>query len=164
MTVQSPARRPLAVKPWTIPTAVTAVLVVAVLVLQPDPGVLAELSPVIKIHLGAAVAAFILGVVMLNSTKGAKFHRRAGWVWATLMLVVAVSSLFITELFKDHWSPIHILSGLTLFGLPVAVAAAKRHNVRLHQRMMKGMFWGGMVVAGGFAFVPGRVMFRLFFG
>lgn len=164
MTVQSPTRRPVALPPWVIPAAVTAIFVTVGVLLRPNLALLADIPLVIKIHLGAAVAAFFLGVVMLSSRKGRTFHRRAGWLWVGLMAVVAGSSLFITEIFKDHWSPIHILSGLTLLGLPLAVMAARKHDVKKHRARMMGLFFGGMVVAGGFTFLPGRLMWQVFFG
>jgi uncharacterized membrane protein len=59
---------------------------------------------------------------------------------------------------------IHLLSGWTIIALPIAVYAARRHKVSLHRRFMTGLFVGGLIVAGGFAFLPGRLMWRVFFG
>ena len=46
----------------------------------------------------------------------------------------------------------------------MAVAAARRHKVRLHARLMTGLFTGGLVLAGLLAFMPGRLMWRLVMG
>lgn len=119
---------------------------------------------VIQIHVLAAVTSVAVGAVILWARKGRTFHRTMGWIWASLMAAAAGSSLFIVGLNGDYWSPIHLLSGWTLALLPVAVWAARRHNVNLHKRTMTGVFWGASIVAGGFAFLPGRLMWTLFMG
>jgi uncharacterized membrane protein len=119
---------------------------------------------ILQVHVFAAVAALGLGAVMMTSRKGARFHRAAGWTWVALAGTVAVSSLFIVGLNGDHWSWIHILSALTIVSLPLAVLAARRHHVTLHRRQMMGLFYGGFVIAGAFTFLPGRLMWRVFFG
>src|SRR5689334_12924447 len=105
-------------KPWVPPVLAGAAAVVALAILRPDFSLLAEASPVIRIHLAAAVAALALGTVMMASRKGRTFHRVAGWAWVLIMTTVAGSSLFITELNGDHWSFIHLLSGWTLISIP----------------------------------------------
>ena len=129
----------------------------------PNFALLAEQSPVVKIHVAAAVLAFALGLVMFLSRKGAPFHRAAGWTWVTLMAAVAGSSLFLTGLNGDFYSFIHLLSGWTLILLPFAVIAARRHDVKTHRRRMTGLFLGGMIIAGAFTFFPGRLMWAVFF-
>jgi uncharacterized membrane protein len=51
-----------------------------------------------------------------------------------------------------------------LFIVPVAVWAARRHRVGLHRRSMMGVFYLGLIAAGAFTFVPGRLMWSLFLG
>ncbi|WP_204280234.1 hypothetical protein, partial [Raoultella ornithinolytica] len=55
------------------------------------------------------------------------------------------------------FSPIHILSIITLFGLFGAILARRRGDIGRHRRIMM-MVAGGWVIAGLFAFLPGRVM------
>lgn len=119
---------------------------------------------VLQVHILAAVASVAVGAVILWARKGRTLHRTLGWIWAGLMAAAAGTSLFIVGLNGDVWSPIHLLSGWTLALLPVAVWAARRHNVNLHRRTMTGVFWGASIVAGGFAFLPGRLMWTLFMG
>lgn len=150
--------------PWVIPTIVAVVVAIILLAARPNYALVMQASPVIQLHLAAALIGFGLGVVMLNSRKGRTFHRTAGWVWAVAMTVVVISSFFIHEIFPGHFSYIHLLSGYTAVTLPIALVAAKRHNVKLHRRNMVGMFFGGMIIAGGFTFLPGRLIGRMFFG
>ena len=128
----------------------------------PDMSPILRASPVVQIHIYTALVAIGLGAVMMLSRKGARFHRIAGWVWVALLLVVAGSSLFITGLNGDRWSLIHLLSGWTLIVSPLALLAARRHKVAQHRRAMMGIFYGGVLVAGALAFIPGRILWNVF--
>jgi uncharacterized membrane protein len=122
-------------------------------------------SPAIQFHAFAAIAAFGLGVVQLAAPKGTLPHRTIGWIWVALMIVVAVSTAFVHEIrLWGPFSPIHLLSILTLILLPVAVWRAHRHDVRNHRRAMLGLFLGALVIAGLFTFLPGRIMHAAVFG
>ncbi len=130
----------------------------------PDFALLAGQSLVIQLHLFAAVSALLTALFMLKGAKGTKVHRIVGWVWVTLMMTTALSSFFIRELSPGKLGYIHILSGWVAFATPLGVWAARTHRVRLHQQMMTGLVIGGLVIAGALTFVPGRLMFRVFFG
>lgn len=120
---------------------------------------------VIQLHAFAALAAFALGAVQLSAPKGTIPHRVFGWVWAALMLTVVVSSFFIhTIRLWGPWSPIHLISIVTLIILPLAVLRARRHQVERHRRAMMGLFAGALVIAGIFTFLPGRIMHEVVFG
>jgi hypothetical protein len=54
--------------------------------------------------------------------------------------------------------------GAALETLPLAVVWAKRHEVARHRPMMTGLFYGGLAINMFIAFIPGRTMWRLFFG
>jgi uncharacterized membrane protein len=130
----------------------------------PNFEVLTAQSPVVQIHVYAAVAALLLGAVLMRLRKGVRLHRAMGWTWAAIMGVVAFGSLFITGLNGDHWSFIHLFSGWTLIALPIALVAARRHKAALHRRFMMGLFYGGLVINGFITFIPGRTMWNVFFG
>ncbi|MDP1641436.1 MAG: DUF2306 domain-containing protein [Phenylobacterium sp.] len=130
----------------------------------PDFAVLAKLSPVVKIHLYTALAALVLGAVLMTARKGRTFHRTAGWMWVALVMTTAVSTLFITSLNQGRWSLIHLFTGWTLIILPLAVIWAKRRDVARHRRAMMGLFYGAFAVNLIIAFIPGRTMWTLFFG
>ena len=46
----------------------------------------------------------------------------------------------------------------------MALVAARAHKAKIHSRLMMTLFLGGMLAAGLFTFLPGRLMWRLFFG
>ena len=56
------------------------------------------------------------------------------------------------------WSPIRLLAIFTLVMLPLAVRHARRHRVGDHRWAMISIFVGGLLIAGAFTFVPGRIM------
>ena len=61
-----------------------------------------EMSPVIAVHMTAALGAVATGPVALWARKGAvqrpRLHRAFGYAWVTLMVLAAVSSIFIRDL------------------------------------------------------------------
>jgi uncharacterized membrane protein len=130
----------------------------------PNMDVWNDLSPAVHAHVLTAVAAVILGAVLMLVRKGRLFHRVAGWVWVSLVAVTAGSTLFITSLNDGKWSLLHLFTGWTLITLPLAVWAAKRHVVTQHRRAMMGLFYGGFAINLFIAFIPGRSMWVMFFG
>ena len=122
-------------------------------------------SIAIQLHAFAAIAAFALGLMQFARRKGTFSHRTFGWIWVMLMLIVAISSFWIHDIkLWGIWSPIHILSVVTLVNLPLGVWMARKHNVRAHRYWMLGIFAGALVIAGIFTFVPGRIMHGVIFG
>ncbi|ALL14675.1 DUF2306 domain-containing protein [Caulobacter henricii] len=130
----------------------------------PDLGLLAAAPLVIQLHVAGAVTAFVIGAVLLAGVKGTGLHKALGWTWVLAMTLTAVSSLFIRTINPGHFSLIHLLSGWTLIALPMAIFAIKRRKVRQHARAMTGMFVGGLLIAGLFTFLPGRLMWHVFLG
>jgi uncharacterized membrane protein len=122
-------------------------------------------APVIQLHAFAAFVASLLGIVQLLAPKGTLPHRTIGWIWVLLLATIAISSFWIHGIrMFGPFSLIHLLSIFTLIMLPLAVLAAHRHNVERHRRAMMGIFFGALVVAGAFTFVPGRIMYAVAFG
>ena len=129
-----------------------------------DMSPLAESSLPLQIHVASAISTFLVGLYLLSGLpKGTKTHRRIGWLWVTTMAITAVSSFFLVGLNGNTYSWIHGLSAWTVIMLPFGVVAARRHNVKSHASNMRGMFLGGMLIAGLFSFLPGRMMWHLFF-
>src|SRR5258708_620408 len=127
-----------------------------------DPGIrvmslapLLEAAPAIPLHAFAAMAAFALGVAQLAARKGSLPHRALGWVWVSVMVLVALSSFWIHQIrLLGPWSPIHLLSIFTLVMLPLGVWMAHRHRVVDHRRIMISLFAGELVIEGLFTLVP----------
>jgi uncharacterized membrane protein len=119
----------------------------------------------IQVHAFAAMGAFTVGLVQFAGPKGTAMHRVLGWAWVALMAVVAASSFWIHEIRQwQGFSVIHLLSIYVLVALPMAVAAARHHRISAHKKTMTGIFIGGLVVAGLFTFLPGRIMNAVLLG
>src|SRR5258708_24844558 len=126
---------------------------------------LLDAAPAIPLHAFAAMTAFLLGVVQLAAPKGTLPHRTLGWIWAGLMVSVAVSSFWIHQIrLIRPWIPIHLLSIFTLAMLPLGVWRAHRHRVADHRRIIILVFSGALGIAGLFTLVPGRIMHTVLFG
>jgi len=130
----------------------------------PDWTPVLEAPPQIQVHLGAAVIALLLGAVQMLSPKGTLPHRIIGWVWVVLMMVLAGVSVFIKTLSPGHFSLIHLLTAWVLLAVPLAVMAVRRGNVAAHSYFMTGLFYTGLITAGAFTFMPGRVLYKVFLG
>ena len=118
----------------------------------------------IQIHVAAVIPAAILGPYMFRARKGTSIHRLLGKVWLGLMVIAALSSFFIhtINLFLG-FSPIHLLSAYVLYGSWRAIRAARLHRIREHRHNVIGMYVGGIIIAGGFTLLPGRLMHEVVF-
>lgn len=118
---------------------------------------------VLQAHVAGALVTFAIGCVLLAGVKGKAMHRTLGYVWVAAMAVTALSSFFLHSINPGGFSIIHALSAWTMIVLPMGLAAARRKKIAEHRKAMTGMFVGGMMVAGLFSFLPGRLMWQLFF-
>ena len=126
---------------------------------------LLDAAPAIPMHAFAAMAAYALGLVQFAAPKGTLPHRTIGWIWVLLMFAVAISSFWIHEIrLIGPFSPIHLLSIFAPIMLVLAVLHARRHNVSAHRKAMISIFFGALVVAVLFTFMPGRIMHAVVFG
>jgi len=108
----------------------------------------------LALHIASVVPAVPLGAWVLARRKGDALHRLLGRLWAVLMLVAALSSFGLTH---GRISWIHLLSILVLVTVPRGVLLAMRGHIAAHRRSMTLAYWG-LVIAGFFTFLPGRLM------
>jgi uncharacterized membrane protein len=124
-----------------------------------------ELTPLIAVHMTAALGALVTGPVALWARRGSrqrpKLHRAFGYAWVTLMVVTAISAIFIRESRLPNlagFTPIHLLVPVTLAGLVGAFWYLARGNIAAHRKTMQGLYFGACVVAGVFTLLPGRYL------
>ena len=90
-----------------------------------------------------------------------------GRVWAGLMIVTAISSAFIRTpgagIAGTGFSYIHIFTVWTLVSIPLGIWAIRNDRVRAHRGIMVGLYVG-LLIAGSFTFIPGRLLGNLVFG
>jgi uncharacterized membrane protein len=134
----------------------------------PDPTPILHAGLAIQVHLATLAVAFAATAVLMSGVKGSRLHRTLGWAWAVAMLTTAVATLFIRAApFGPHIGPfgvLHIFALLTFLSVPRAVLAARRHDVASHAGVISGFVIGGLGIAGLAAFLPGRLMWAVFFG
>jgi uncharacterized membrane protein len=127
-----------------------------------------NLTPAIAIHLSAALAATVIGPLALWARRGRtqrpRLHRAFGYAWVTLMLVTALSAIFIqgSKGPRFHgYSLIHLLIPTVIGALIGAFWYLSRKDVAGHRRVMQTTYLAGCVVAGGFALLPDRYLGNL---
>lgn len=122
----------------------------------------------IIIHLATVIPALPLGAYILLRRKGDRLHKFLGRIWAALMFTTAIVSFWIgrpngSGLFGTHLSFIHIFAVITVVSIPMGIWLARTGNIKDHYRAMQGPYIG-LLIAGLFAFIPGRIMGSLVFG
>jgi uncharacterized membrane protein len=118
----------------------------------------------IQIHAIAALSLVPLTAIQFWRRKGGINHRVLGWTWVVVMAVTALSSFWIHSIrLIGPFSPIHILSIATLFGLFGAIRARRAGDIARHRWIMM-QITAGWFIAGAFAFLPGRVMLKMVTG
>lgn len=118
-------------------------------------------------HLATIVPAFFMGTYLLMSRKGTPQHRWIGKLYMVLMLLTAMITLFmpakVGPQFLHHFGFIHFFSVMVIFTVPIAYLAARRGDIKAHRANMVGMYIGGLLIAGAFAFMPGRLLHQWLF-
>ncbi len=130
-----------------------------------------QLTPLIAIHMPAALLAVATGPVALWARKGReqrpRLHRAFGYAWVTLMVITAVSAIFIRDFSLPNlagYTPIHLLIPVTLAGLFGAFWFLAHGNIAGHRKTMQNLYIGACLVAGIFTLLPGRYLGRLLWG
>lgn len=116
----------------------------------------------VPLHLATVLPALPLGLWILLRPKGDKPHRVLGRVWAMLMMITAIDTLLIRNI-SGGLNPIHIFSFVTMVSIPMGIWHARSGRIAQHRRAMFGPYVG-LVVAGLFALVPGRMLGTMLFG
>ena len=114
------------------------------------------------VHLATVLPAFLIGTFLLLNRKGTPLHKACGRVYLTLMLITATITLLmparVGPQFLGHFGFIHAFSILTLYSATAAYVFIRRGNIRAHRGNMIGLYVGGLLIAGSFALMPGRML------
>jgi uncharacterized membrane protein len=118
-------------------------------------------------HLATIVPAFLIGTILLFMKKGTPLHKLLGRIYMPLMLVTAIITLFMPAFvgprFAGHFGFIHLFALLVLYSVPTAYINARKGDIAKHRSAMIGLYVGGILIAGSFAFMPGRMLNQLLF-
>ena len=130
-----------------------------------------QMSPVIAIHLAAASSALALGPVVLwarrSRTQRPRLHRALGYAWVTLIVMAALSALFIRDFRLPNiggYTLVHLLVPATFFGLSRAFWKLARGDIRGHRIAMQATYISACIVAGAFTLLPSRYLGQLVWG
>ena len=119
-------------------------------------------------HLYTVLPCVCIGGFLLIIKKGTQTHKQLGRIYMVLMLFTAIVTLFIPAYIGptifNHFGWIHLFSFLTIWTVPTAYIAIKKGNVKAHKRKMILLFFGALIIAGGFTLAPGRYLHEVFFG
>ncbi|HSL46219.1 MAG TPA: DUF2306 domain-containing protein [Anaerolineales bacterium] len=120
------------------------------------------------LHLATVLPAFAIGAFQLFRRKGTPSHKRLGRIYMVLMLATGLITLImpaqVGPRFLNHFGFIHAFSFLTLFSVPMAYVAARHGYIQAHRFAMISLYVGGILIAGAFAFSPGRMLHEWLFG
>lgn len=127
-----------------------------------------EYLDLMYLHLATVVPCFLIGTLLLIIKKGTTTHRYLGRIYMAFMLFTASVTLFmpaeVGPTLFNHFGFVHSFSFLTIYTVPTAFWAIKNGNIKAHKRKMILLYFGAIIIAGGFTFTPGRYLYSLFFG
>ena len=130
-----------------------------------------QMTPVIAVHMTAALLAVATGPVALWARRGRaqhpRLHRAFGYAWVTLMVITAVSAIFISSSGLPHIAglgPIHVLIPVTLGMLVLAFWYLAKGNITGHRKVMQVLYFTACIVAGAFTLLPQRTLGQALWG
>lgn len=127
-----------------------------------------DYKTLLMMHLATVVPCIFIGAILLVVKKGTRFHIYVGRIYMILMLITVIITLImpaeVGPTVFNHFGYIHGFSFLTLYTIPSAYFAIKKGNVKSHKRKMILLYFGAIIIAGGFTLMPGRYLHHLFFG
>ena len=118
-------------------------------------------------HLATILPAFLIGTFLFFVHKGTPMHKLWGRLYMILILLTGAITLFMPakvgpSLF-GHFGFIHLFSISVFYSVPAANFAIRKGRIRLHRSIMIGLYVGGLLIAGSFAFMPGRMLHGFLF-
>ncbi|MEO0463060.1 MAG: DUF2306 domain-containing protein [Pseudomonadota bacterium] len=117
----------------------------------------------VVIHVATVLPAVPLGAYLLLTRKGSKLHKQLGKAWVGLMVVTALSAIFIKT--GGSFSFIHIFVPMTLIASYKIIATARRGDMKGHRYEVISLYLGALMIPGIFSFaIPGRLMNVWLFG
>ena len=119
----------------------------------------------ILIHASAAMIALLIGPFVILRNRRDRLHKIGGYIWVVVMACAAISSFWIMEFrLIGPFSPIHGLSIYVLWSLYRGVSYAIARNIEAHRQTFRALYLQGLVLAGLFTLLPGRILNRMLFG
>jgi uncharacterized membrane protein len=109
-----------------------------------------DISPVIQIHLAAALYVVIIAPIAVFRPRRYIAHKILGFIWVLAMGLLAGSSFAIAE--NGRFSLIHLLSCLVLVSLVRGLRSIRQRLIVAHARHMRALYLQALLGAGGVPF------------
>ena len=120
-------------------------------------------SFIIVFHVSTVLPCVPLGLYLLIAPKGTPMHKQLGKLWVALMVITALSTLFIRPGMELTW--IHIFVPLTLRASYLIIAKARKGDIKGHRNEIVSLYLGALMIPGIWAFlIEGRLMHTMLFG
>lgn len=116
------------------------------------------------LHLATLAIVLAITPIMLLRRRGDNRHRLLGWIWAICLFATALVSLDMQGINDGGFSLIHILSVVTLIGVPVLILSARRRDLKRHRGQARAFVVGALLIAGFFTFPFDRMLGNWLFG
>ena len=114
------------------------------------------------VHFATIAPCFLIGTWVLLRRKGTPVHKRLGRIYMVFIsfssIVAAAMPAALGPRLWNHFGFIHLFCVLVFVSVPLAIWAIKHGKVRMHANTMMGLFFGGILIAGTFALMPGRLL------
>jgi uncharacterized membrane protein len=131
-------------------------------------GVSMQMTPLIAVHMSAALTAVVLGPfalwARLGQTTRPRLHRAMGYAWVTCMVAAALTAIFIRDFNLPNiagYTPIHLLIPITFVSLFRAFVYLFQANIQGHRQTMQILYISACGVAGAFTLLPNRYLGKL---
>ena len=109
----------------------------------------------IQFHVLCAVYALLIGPVAIFRPRRDRLHRWLGYSWVIALALTALSSFFIFGFrIWGPFSPIHLLSILTLFGSLRGVSLIRQGRRVEHAQQMQSLYFLALGIPGVFTLLP----------
>lgn len=121
---------------------------------------------VIQLHATSAAFAVLVGPFAILRQRRDRLHKLLGYLWVLAMACVSVTGLMIPSFdlaIIGHFGPIHLFVVLTAVSLFMGMRAIFLGDITAHRAWLSGLYWQGLMLAGAFNFLPGRMVNRALF-
>ncbi len=123
-----------------------------------------RVSALIWLHIGTIIVCLALTPILLLGRRGARRHRQLGYLWVAAMSATALLTFGIRDANHGGFSPIHMLSAITLTQAPMLAWHAHMHRVDAHRYTVLSLVGGALLIAGLFTLPFGRMLGRWLLG
>lgn len=106
---------------------------------------------VVVFHVATVLPCVPLGLYLLIAPKGTPLHKQLGKLWVALMVITALSTLFIRDGMQLSW--IHAFVPLTIRAAWLTVRKAQQGNIKGHRNEIVGLYLGALMIPGIWAFL-----------